>query len=277
MSKSKKKKSNKAKKPNTVQTKKPAPKNKPEIRKKVEVNKQLEKHAKENKMNEVEDSPMIQEQTVKSPEKAKSSPSFLQKAFDMIGLKTKTDYAVCLVGATIIIALVILAILLFCGVFQTKESRAANVSYYGREESDFAVSLISASEEEQKTMSDEMKLDFDNAKFDFYSMTEYEYSDANPIFPLSLANPSYNDCILVFTITDGDGEILYRSLGVRPGYMLTYVSFSRNIPYGENDLKLYVTAFKEKEGKNETKYTKIGNSIATLKMTHTAVAESIDE
>ena len=81
-------------------------------------------------------------------------------------------------------------------------------------------------------MSDEMKLDFDNAKFDFYSMTEYEYSDANPIFPLSLANPSYNDCILVFTITDGDGEILYRSLGVRPGYMLTYVSFSIKIPYG---------------------------------------------
>ncbi|MBQ7654853.1 MAG: hypothetical protein IJS17_07265 [Clostridia bacterium] len=169
-----------------------------------------------------------------------------------------------------------MAILLFSGVFQTKESRAATVKYYGRDESDLSASLISSTEEEQKIMSDEMQLDFDNARFDFYALTELDYTDANTTLPMSLANPSYNKYVLVFTITNGEGEILYRSLGVRPGYMLTYISLSRNIPYGENELKLYVTAFKEKESKEETTYKKVGNSIATLKLNHTASIEPVE-
>lgn len=201
--------------------------------------------------------------------------SFPKKVITVLGLKTKTDYVILMIGTAIIIVLLVLAIMLFCGVFQTKESGAATVSYYGRDESDMSASLISSTEEEQRMMSDEMELDFDNPKFDFYSLTDYEYSDASTIIPLSLSNPSYNKYVLVFTITDGEGEILYRSLGVRPGYVVTYVGFSRNIPYGENDLKMYVTAFKEKDGKNgEKKYSKVGNSIATLKMIHTATQEA---
>lgn len=203
---------------------------------------------------------------------------FSRRIYSAIGLKTKTDYVVCMIGAAIIVALIILAVLLFCGVFQSKESVAAMAEYYGRDEPDMSVSLISSTLEEQKIMSDEMKLDFNNAKFDFYSLLEYEYSDAETVMPLSFANPAYNDCILVFTLTDGEGEVLYRSLGVRPGYVISYVSLSRNIPYGENDLNLYVTAFKEQKGKgDEVKFKKIGNSIATLKLTHVARVEEVTQ
>ena len=194
----------------------------------------------------------------------------LGKLFDIIGLKTKTDYIVCVIGAVIVLALIVLAILMFLGVFKTDESKAATVNYFGRDESDFAVSVISSSEKEQEEMSDDMGLEYDNAKFDFYCLTEYEYSDSNTLLPLSFANPSYNKYTLVFTLTDGHGEVLYRSLGVKPGFMLTYVNLSRNIPYGENELKLYVTAFDTKEKKDETKYYKVGNSIATVKLKHFA-------
>lgn len=200
------------------------------------------------------------------------------KLFETLGLKTKVDYTVCIIGVAIILALLVLAVMLFLGVFKTEEAKAATAVYYGREESDFSVSDISSSLEEQHKMSDDMDLDFDNAKFDFYCVTECEYSDASPLLALSLSNPSYNDYVLVFTITNGEGEVLFRSLGIKPGKMLDYVNFTRNIPYGENELKLYVTAFDTKERKDGTKdYIKVGNSIATMKMTHNASLENITQ
>lgn len=193
---------------------------------------------------------------------------FLSSIAKAVNIKTKSDYIVLGIGVILVVSMVVLAALLFMGVFKTKASVSATAVYYGRDEAVENLSKISISEDEQKILSKKTKLDFDNAKFDFYALTEIEYSDSDKLLPLTLSNPSYNECTIIFSIVDGEGNLLYRSLGIKPGYSITNVNFSKNISYGKCELKLYATAFDGEKKTNDNGYYKIGNSIATIEVTH---------
>lgn len=206
--------------------------------------------------------------TEKLSAEAKKENRLLSSVARAVNIKTKSDYTVLGIGVILVVLMVVLAVLLFMGVFKTKASVSATAVYYGRDETVENLSEILISEDEQKILSKKTKLDFDNAKFDFYALTEIEYSDSDKLLPLTLSNPSYNECTIIFSIVDGEGNLLYRSLGIKPGYSITNVNFSKNISYGKCELKLYATAFDSEKKKNDKEYYKIGNSIATIKVTH---------
>lgn len=210
--------------------------------------------------------PVIEETVI---ENASQKPSvFENRVLKAIGLKTRLDFVICMIGAVLIAGMIAVAVLLFFGVFATDEAKAASAVYYGRNEPGEIVCKINSTDEQQKELSDNMKLIYRNAKFDFFALSEYDLADTDDTMPLTLSNPSYNDCVIIFTITDGNGKVLYRSLGVESGMMVPNVKFNSPLDYGENDLKLYVTAFTTKEKNGKTEYIKLGNSIANIKINH---------
>lgn len=197
-------------------------------------------------------------------EKESKLKNSYQKILKSFSVETKSDLIMFYIGAVTVVMLLVITILLPFGVFATEESKAASVSYYGRNEDSESVSEISITEKEQRLLSKETDLIIKNGQFDFYALTEFEIFDNQIYIPMSLSNPSYNDCVLIFTITDGNGKVLYRSLGVEPGKSVTNISFNSNLNYGENVLKLYVAGYKVKDKKDKQTYTKLGNSIANV-------------
>ena len=207
------------------------------------------------------------EQIVKES-KIKSSYQKILKSFSV---ESKSDLIMFYVGVVIIVMLFVIAILLPFRVFATEESKAANASYYGRNESSESISDISINEKEQRLLSKDTDVVIKNGRFDFFALTEFEIFDDQTYIPMSLSNPSYNDCVLIFTLTDGNGKVIYRSLGVEPGKSITNVNLNTKLNYGENILKLYIAGYKVKNKKDKQTYTKLGNSIANIYVHYNSV------
>ena len=185
---------------------------------------------------------------------------------DKINSMDRSKLAYIVFATAITVLLVILAVLLLCGVFATDELKAATVVYYGRNESENTVSVISSDEEAQKDYVKGTKASGYTGRFDFYAQTEINLNDDGDLAPLSISNPTYNDCTIIVTITNGDGKVLYRSLGIKPGQYINSVSFNNGLNYGENNLKIYVTAFEGDGGKNGRSFKRIGNQFVDLKV-----------
>ena len=198
-------------------------------------------------------------QKAKEPVKAKRLPknplSFIKEA-------GKKEAAVYLTGAAIILVLIVFSVLLLCGVFSSPETRAATVTYAGRNEEEIFVRNITLDEEKQHLRSKEMNVGGNKGKFGFYCNNDLNLNYTDKRLPVSFSNPSYNDCTLICTVTDGCGKILYRSLGIEPGKCINNIDIHNDLNIGENKLKLYVTAF-ENEGDGKS-FVKIGNLFTSL-------------
>ena len=75
---------------------------------------------------------------------------------------------------------------------------------------------------------------------------------------LCFGNPKSNDCILIATVYDSDGEVLYRSLGLESGREINKAKLFKELSYGVHDVKVAVNAYDKATNKKiGTKYAKI--------------------
>ena len=64
--------------------------------------------------------------------------------------------------------------------------------------------------------------------------------------------------ILLFSLVDSNGVVIYRSLGVVPGRYITNIRLSKYLDYGVNELTLYVSAFVAEGTKDDYHFERIG-------------------
>lgn len=129
--------------------------------------------------------------------------------------------------------------------------------YNGRTESD-KVAVESVFNSEQKEVMIKALKAKGNKKVKFYINTVINIDDYNETQNLNFGNASGSDCVLVATIYDKSGNVLYRSLGLEKDKELNNVKFFREIPYGKHNVKVAVNAYdKETNQKIGTKYAKI--------------------
>lgn len=97
-------------------------------------------------------------------------------------------------------------------------------------------------------------------KFEFYINSTIPVGDNGKIDELCFGNPSDNDCILVATVFDSDGKVLYRSLGLESGMEINSATLFEEVPYGTHKVKVAVNAYDKKT------YEKIGTKYANIKL-----------
>lgn len=183
--------------------------------------------------------------------------------FDFKKIKlTKKNVAVLLVAIVTLAALISVISVLNIG--KTDYSPAI---YSGKDFEDSDVGVISISDEKQSELVKKTDVSGNTSKFSFYANTVMSVSSPDSALPITLSNPTTSDKMLLCTIVNDDGVIVYRSLGIAPGRFLNKVKLSQYLDYGKNELTLYVSAFKTSDAGTELTYKKVGTQRVKLEVT----------
>ncbi|MDD6275242.1 MAG: hypothetical protein PUB20_00205 [Clostridia bacterium] len=135
-------------------------------------------------------------------------------------------------------------------------SEIRNFEFTGRTESELTALKSEFNEGQKQALIDSTDAK-GSGKFDFYIDKTIYIDDDFSDFDLCFGNPN-SDCILIATIYDSDGNVIYRSLGVEPETEIKKASLFNSIPYGEQKMKVCVNAYdSETNEKIGTKYAKI--------------------
>lgn len=141
--------------------------------------------------------------------------------------------------------------------FANVPAEIRNYEYEGRTETGAVVGESAFNSQQISVFTDTLK-SHGSRKFKFYINSRIHIDDDGKTSDLCLGNPSENGCVIIATIFDKDGKILYRSLGLEPGCELNNVTFFEKLPYGTHNVKVcanaYDAASHEKIG---TRYAKI--------------------
>lgn len=135
------------------------------------------------------------------------------------------------------------------------------LEFTGRIESSTTAKPIQFSESQQRKLIDSVNA-VGFGDFVFYINTDIALDDNAETTTLRFGNPQENGCILVATIFDENGQILYRSLGLTEGKEINTAKFFEEIEYGTHEVKVAVNAYDSET--NEiiaTKYAKIKLSV----------------
>ena len=166
----------------------------------------------------------------------------------------------------IFVFVVLPLILIVCGIIGIFKSVPMNVpkeirsyEYNGKLESEEAALESVFNSQQQGVFVDSVK-SHGSGKFDFYINTVVEIDDNSETHNLCFGNPEENDCILIATIFDDDGRILYRSLGLESGKELNKAKMFEYLKYGMHDVTVSVNAYDQKSKE------KIGTRYAEIKL-----------
>ena len=140
-------------------------------------------------------------------------------------------------------------------------SEIRELEFSGRIESGLTAKPSAFSESQQA-----MFIDSTSARgtdeFQFYFNTNVVIDDNGKTENLRFGNPQGNDYILVATVYDDDGRVLYRSLGLDEGKEINSARFFEEIAFGTHDVKVAVNAYNgETNEKIATKYAEITLSV----------------
>ena len=138
--------------------------------------------------------------------------------------------------------------------------------YSGRNFDSSEVAFIAISDEKQHEYIDGMKVKGNTSKFSFYCNTEISVSKQDSLVPIAFSNPTMSENILLCTIVNEDGVIVYRSLGVVPGRFITNVRFSQYLKFGMNEFTMYVSAFEPTKDSDEILYNRVGTQKVKIKV-----------
>ena len=138
--------------------------------------------------------------------------------------------------------------------------------YSGRSFDDSEVSLIAISAEKQAEHIRNTEVKGDKNKFAFYANTAISVSEPDSLLPIAFSNPTINEDILLCSLVNKDGVVVYRSLGVVPGRYLTNIRLSRYLDYGVNELTLYVSAFRAEGTEDDYHFEQIGTQKAKIEV-----------
>lgn len=140
-------------------------------------------------------------------------------------------------------------------------SEIRNYEFNGRLESE-SVAKESAFNSQQREVFIETLNAHGSNKFEFYINSSVPVGDDGVIEELCFGNPAENDCILVATVFDSEGDVLYRSLGLESGTEINEAKLFKEVPYGTHNVKVAVNAYdKETNEKIGTKYARIRLSV----------------
>lgn len=131
--------------------------------------------------------------------------------------------------------------------------------YNGRIESEAVAEKSVFNLQQQRIMIDSLKTR-GSKSFDFYFNSVINIDDESATENLRFGNPNSNTTVLIATVYDDSGEILYRSLGLESGKEINKVQFFEELSYGVHDAKVCVNAY---DGKT---FEKIGTKYAKIKL-----------
>lgn len=142
-------------------------------------------------------------------------------------------------------------------VFRNVPSEVRATEFNGRLESEAVAKESVFNTQQQQVFIEALKAK-GSKSFSFYFNTVINVGDDFSTDNLCFGNPKTNDCIMIATVYDGDGNVLYRSLGLEPGMEINNVKLFRELSYGVHDVKVAVNAYdKKSKEKIGTKYAKI--------------------
>lgn len=167
------------------------------------------------------------------------------------------------VAAMLAIALLSAAVIFTVNLFSVKigiPDEVANAEFKGRLEPETAAVSSSVSPQQQKKLAKALSVKGNKSAFDFYVNDEILIDEYDDPALLEFGSVSGNDCILMFFILDENDNIIYRSLGVKPGCEVRSVSFFDELPYGTHKAKIVVNGYDAKTDK------KVGTQCAEIKI-----------
>ncbi len=127
------------------------------------------------------------------------------------------------------------------------------LGYNGRVETSAEATALSESQQELLVHELGAK---GSGRFEFYLKPEIRF-EGGETSGLCFGNPNEN-CVLVATIFNGEGEVLYRSLGLESGKELNMARLFKAVPFGKHEVTVAVNAYNpETNEKIGTKYADI--------------------
>lgn len=198
----------------------------------------------------------------------KQNAAFFKKIWEKIQYYTSKEFLGSFNYARIFLFVVLPIILVAVGItfftqatFLNVPSEIRNYEFNGRLESSY-VAKESAFNAKQRDVFIETLDAHGSRKFEFYINSSVPVGDDGVIEEMCLGNPEENDCVIVATIFDSDGNVLYRSLGLESGTEINDAKLFKEIPYGTHNVKVAVNAYdKETNEKIGTKYARIKLSV----------------
>ncbi|MGN1478585.1 MAG: hypothetical protein ACI4XH_02365 [Acutalibacteraceae bacterium] len=194
-----------------------------------------------------------QGETQKKPGFIESFKLFSQK-YNMFKIAAAAVIAIALLGAVIIFTVNLLSVKI--GI----PDEVANAEFKGRLEPETVAVSSSVSPQQQKKLAKALKPKGNNSAFDFYVNDEIIIDEYDDPALLEFGSVSENDCVLMFFILDEDDNIIYRSLGVKPGCEVRSVSFFDELPYGTHKAKIVVNGYDAQTNK------KVGTQCTEIKI-----------
>lgn len=241
-------------------------KEKPKKKKRSEPDKQREKQkeqeslatekSREKKKKQKKQKPPTAEkqgEKQKKPGFIESFKLFSQK-YNLFKIAAAAVIAIALLSAVIIFAVNLLSVKI--GI----PDEVANAEFKGRLEPETVAVSSSVSPQQQKKLAKALKSKGNNSAFDFYVNDEIIIDEYDDPALLEFGSVSENDCVLMFFILDEDDNIIYRSLGVKPGCEVRSVSFFDELPYGTHKAKIVVNGYDAETNK------KVGTQCAEIKI-----------
>ena len=189
----------------------------------------------------------------KKPGFIESFKLFSQK-YNLFKIAAAAVIAIALLSAVIIFAVNLLSVKI--GI----PDEVANAEFKGRLEPETVAVSSSVSPQQQKKLAKALKSKGNNSAFDFYVNDEIIIDEYDDPALLEFGSVSENDCVLMFFILDEDDNIIYRSLGVKPGCEVRSVSFFDELPYGTHKAKIVVNGYDAETNK------KVGTQCAEIKI-----------
>lgn len=164
----------------------------------------------------------------------------------------------------ILVFIVLPLVLIGVGIFMFLQTPLVNVpseirnfEFNGRLESSLMAKSSAFSTQQQAMFIDSVGA-HGGGDFEFYINTEITLDDNGETDSLRFGNPQSNGCILVATVYDGEGRVLYRSLGLESGKEINEAKFFEELKYGTHEVKVAVNAYDSRTNeKIATKYAEI--------------------
>lgn len=213
-------------KPAPVSEPKPEPKPQPVKKQQPAPKQQPEKPAKQQK-----------KRVVKKQKTFKEIKLQLKKKLASIDPKKGSAF---ILAGSIVIAVICVGALIMSLRFTVPSE--AKVKYMGVNIDDSEALVVTDDLVTQYEFTDRMKRKGDTDEFRYYAETEITFVEKYLPAKLNLVNVFDNECVLIASIVDEAGNVVYQSLGLLAGRRLSDITIN-SLPYGTHETKLVVAAY----------------------------------
>lgn len=161
----------------------------------------------------------------------------IKKKFSSLDVKKVSTVILTL---SIIIAVISVVALLMSLRFTVPDE--AIVEYKGRNLPDSYSVLVTDDLVTQYELTDKMERKGDTKKFRYYAAKSIVFPEKYSTATLNLVNVFDNECVLIASVVDEGGTVIYQSLGLQAGRCLSDITVTK-LPYGTHEMKLVVAAY----------------------------------